>query len=229
MSMLLNTYVIVPVYNEASVVFNVLRSLLSAGYPVIAVDDGSTDDSYDQIVKSGAAACRHLLNLGQGAALQTGITYALSQGAEYLVTFDADAQHRVEDVEKLLQPLISREFDIAMGSRFLKGGAALDIPPLRKAVIQTATLVTRVCFKMPITDTHNGLRALNRKAAQLIRLTQPRMSHASQFYLEIRRNNLRFTEVPVIVHYTDYSLRKGQRLLNLFNIAWDSVKEVFSK
>ena len=159
---------------------------------------------------------RHPINLGQGAALQTGIRYALSAGAEYVVTFDADGQHRVEDIASLLDIRSRTNAEVVLGSRFL--GHAENIPPRRRMVLKAAVVFTRLTSGVKLTDTHNGLRLLTRSAAQQIRITQNRMAHASQIVEQIHKLGLTVAEAPVSIVYTEYSLRKGQKLGNAFNV-----------
>ena len=153
--------------------------------------------------------CRYF-NLGQGAALQTGIDYALAQTAEVIVTFDADGQHRVSDISRLAEALFDEQADYALGSRFL--GQAPNLRPLRKALLRAATSFTRLTTGLQVTDTHNGLRAMTRRGAAAIRLRQNRMAHASEWLSQIAGSGLRYVERPVIVEYTAYSLAKGQTI-----------------
>ncbi len=207
-------------YNEAAVIADVARSV-AARYPnVVVVDDGSKDDTFERAKGAAPYVLRHLINRGQGAALQTGIEFALRQGAEYVVTFDADGQHRVDDIDALLRPIIDGECDITLGSRFLAGGGeAENIPRARRLMLKLAVLFTRVFNRVPVTDAHNGLRAFSRRAAGRIDITNDGMAHASQLLDEVRRMNLPFREVPVRVRYTDYSLAKGQSTSGAFRVA----------
>jgi glycosyltransferase involved in cell wall biosynthesis len=159
---------------------------------------------------------RHAVNLGQGAALQTGIDFALSRGAKYLVTFDADGQHDVADIPRLLEPLQQDGIDVALGSRFL--GSAVGMPPARWLILKMAVVFTRIFSRIRVTDTHNGLRALNRRAAQRIRITQNGMAHASQILDEIGPQGLSYREVPVTIHYSQEALQKGQSSWNCVRI-----------
>jgi polyprenyl-phospho-N-acetylgalactosaminyl synthase len=161
----------------------------------------------------------HPVNLGQGAALQTGIDYALAQGAEILVTFDADGQHRVTDIAIMVEALRRERADFALGSRFL--GQTYNLPTLRRWVLYAATIFTRLTTGLRLTDSHNGLRVLTRKGAAAIRLRQNRMAHASEILVEIAHSGLRYVEVPVTIEYTAYSLAKGQRIGDSVSILLD--------
>ena len=135
-------YVVIPAYNEGTVLSRVVTEVKRAGYAVVVVDDGSTDATADHAHAAGATVIRHPFNLGQGAALQTGIDYALAQAAEFVVTFDADGQHRVSDISRLTEALVRERADFALGSRFL--GQAPNLPPLRRLVLQAATRQNRL-------------------------------------------------------------------------------------
>jgi glycosyltransferase involved in cell wall biosynthesis len=204
------SWVICAAYNEAPALGRVVTELKDAGYNVVVVDDGSTDGTGRIAAAAGAEVVVHPINLGQGAALQTGIDYALAQDADILVTFDADGQHRVSDIPRLMEALIRERADFALGSRFL--GQTYNLPALRRWVLRAATVFTRWTTGLRLTDSHNGLRALSRQGAAAIRLHQNRMAHASEILAEIARSGLPYVEVPVTIEYTQYSLAKGQRI-----------------
>jgi glycosyltransferase involved in cell wall biosynthesis len=214
-------WVVIAAYNEARAIGGVLAALASLPYRIVVVDDGSADATAEVAARAGAEVVRHPINLGQGAALQTGIDYALLRGASHVVTFDADGQHRADDIAALLAALSAHNADFALGSRFR--GAAVDLPPLRRVMLRAATLFTRATTGLDVTDAHNGLRAMTRRGAARIRLRQNRMAHASEILHQIAASDLRYVEVPVTIQYSRYSLAKGQRasefvviLLDLF-------------
>lgn len=212
-------FVIVPVYNEAEVLGSVLSKLLKLYPNVVVVDDGSSDASSRIAHSAGATVLRHLYNLGQGAALQTGIEYALRNNAGYIVTFDGDGQHLPADIARLIEPLRKEEADVALGSRFL--GTAQGMPPSRRILLRAAVIFSRAINRIPVTDTHNGLRAFTERAARKLQITMNRMAHASQILDQIREAELRFVEVPVTVHYTKYSRSKGQANSAGALVLWD--------
>ena len=215
-----DVWLVIPVYNEETVIADVLAHALRTFPHIVCVDDGSSDGSYLRILGSGAHLLRHPINLGQGAALQTGLSYARQQpGAEYFVTFDADGQHQVEDVVTMIGVLRSKEADVVLGSRFLE--AAHEVPPLKKLVLRLIATFSRSSRRLKLTDTHNGLRAFNRAVAEKVDITQAGMAHASELVDFLSRSNFTVREVPVTIKYTEYSMAKGQSLLNGVNIVFD--------
>jgi len=216
-------WVILPAFNEASELAGVLRGLSDTGYSSVVVDDGSSDDTAAIAEESATSVLRHPVNLGQGAALQTGMTWALRQGARYLVHLDADGQHRAQDIERLLEPLRQGVADVALGSRFLRREDRDRVPWPRRLVLRGGIAVNALLTGLWLSDAHNGLRALTREAAEKIRLRQAGFAHASEILDEIRSNALRIVEVPVTVTYTARSLAKGQRGWNALNILIDFV------
>jgi polyprenyl-phospho-N-acetylgalactosaminyl synthase len=215
------TFVVVPAYNEGEVIRDVLSGLCSVFQNVVVVNDGSSDGTVALLQDLPVITITHAVNLGQGAALQTGITYSLEQGADFVVTFDADGQHRVEDAVAVLREVQSGRCDAACGSRFL--GATVNMPYGRKVLIKAAVWFSNIFTKTRLTDAHNGLRALNRKAASHLAIFQSGMAHASEIVAQLSDDGLRLREVPVQITYTEYSLAKGQSTLNAVNVLVDLV------
>lgn len=212
-------WIVIAAYNEATVIAGVIAGVRQAGYRVVVVDDGSRDDTANVAEGAGAVVVRHPINLGQGAALQTGIEFALSEGAGTIVTFDADGQHRISDVAVMTAALAQHKADFALGSRFL--GDTLNQPLSRRLTLKAATLFTRLTVGINITDTHNGLRAMTRRGAQSIKLRQNRMAHASEILHQVAQSGLKYIEVPVTIEYSAYSLAKGQKLSDALTILLD--------
>lgn len=203
------TFIVIPAFQEELVIGAVVSELRTAWSNVVVIDDGSRDGTGDAARAAGATVLTHTINRGQGAALQTGISYALRRGAEYIVTFDSDGQHRVEDIPLLLAPLRSGTADVALGSRFL--GSTEEMPMVRRFLLRVAIVFTAIAAGARFTDTHNGLRAFTRAAAARINLAMDRMAHASEILDQIVAARVRFVEVPVHVRYSEYSRAKGQR------------------
>jgi glycosyltransferase involved in cell wall biosynthesis len=210
-------WVLVAAYNEAPRIANTLALLCRYYAHVVVVDDGSTDNTSLVALQYPVWVLRHIVNCGQGAALQTALTFALGQGAEILVTFDADGQHCVEDIEAVVKPLREGSVDVALGSRFL--GRAVGIPWNRWLVLKLGVLFTRVFSQVRVSDAHNGLRAFSRLAAEKVRISQNQMAHASEILDQIRQHRLRFCEVPVTIHYFRGTLAKGQSSWNALRSA----------
>lgn len=202
-------WVVIPAYNEGPAIAAVVAGLRRLGYGrICVVDDGSGDSTAACAAGAGAHVLRHVVNLGQGAALQTGIDYVLMRDADFVCTFDADGQHVPESLETMLEALHQTGADVVLASRFL--GRAVDMPASRRMLLKAALLFTRLHARLPVTDTHNGLRLFTRRAAQTIHIHEPGMAHASEILHQIGRAKLRFVEVPVTIYYTEYTRRKGQ-------------------
>jgi glycosyltransferase involved in cell wall biosynthesis len=202
-------WLVIAAFDEAEVIGEVVARARTRCPNVVVVDDCSRDATAAAALAAGAHVLRHPVNLGQGAALQTGMDYALAAGAEFLVTFDADGQHDVADLPGLLDAQRRTGADVVLGSRFL--GRAEAMPLQRRVLLHAARFFTWATAGLRLTDAHNGYRLLTRRAATRIRLRQNRMAHASEIVEQIRATGLRWTEAPVTVRYTDYSLAKGQR------------------
>ncbi len=214
--------VIVPLYNEEAVIADVVDGLRHEFSTVVCVDDGSSDRSAAVAEVSGATVIRHPYNLGQGAALQTGIVYARNvPTTEYVVTFDADGQHRVEDAVGMLAVAREKNLAIVFGSRFLDRRTQPGFA--KKTVLKVAVFITRLVTGMKLTDAHNGLRVIRRDALDSVNLIQDRMSHATEIVQQLAKSDKRWREYPVEVLYTEYSKKKGQSLLNSINILFDLI------
>lgn len=221
-ALITDTWLVVPLYDEAAVIGDVVREARTRFAHVVCVDDGSTDGSGAVAEEAGARVLTHAVNLGQGAALQTGIDYALAQpGAQYLITFDADGQHQLSDALAMLDLARREDLAIVFGSRFLDDRTQAGW--FKRVVLRFAAWFTSKSTGLRLTDAHNGLRLVRRDAAEGVRLRQDGMAHASEIVLHLARTRLPWAEYPVHVLYTDYSRSKGQSLLNSVNILVDLV------
>lgn len=214
-------WVVIPAYREGKMIGRVVADVRRHFSNILVIDDASTDDTAQMAHAAGARVLQHPINLGQGAALQTGFEYALANGASYIVTFDADGQHQIEDVPAMLDRLASSGADIALGSRFL--GSTVGITQGRRRLLQAARLFTKVTTGLSLSDCHNGLRVLTARAATVLSLRQNRMAHASEILSGIRRHGLTYVEVPVTISYTEYSRAKGQTFSDAFVICRDLI------
>lgn len=228
-----DVWLVIPVYNEGEVIRDVLVDASKTFPNIVCVDDGSSDDSVAQIRSAAADVARtqtgsihlvrHPVNLGQGAAIQTGVEYARSRtGAQYFVTFDADGQHRVDDVVAMIDRLRTEPVDIIVGTRFADGRSE-SVPLLRRIVLRTVVFLSPRTRRLGLSDAHNGLRAFNKTVADQLDLLMAGMSHASEFVALIDHHHWRVAEQPVTILYTDYSRAKGQSLINGVNIVADGL------
>lgn len=220
-----DTWLVIPCYNEGSVIQEVIENARATFPNIVAVNDGSADDSAARIHAGGAHLVNHPVNLGQGAAIQTGVEYARQQpGAQYFVTFDADGQHQVKDVVAMLDRLRTEPVDIIVGTRFGRPRAEDDqVPLIKRIVLKTVVMLSPRTRRLGLTDAHNGLRVFNKKVADELNLRMNGMSHASEFVSLMDEKKWRVAEQPVDILYTEYSMSKGQSLINGVNILADGL------
>jgi polyprenyl-phospho-N-acetylgalactosaminyl synthase len=203
-----DVYIVIAAYNEGKSIKKVVASVKNAGYNnIIVIDDCSRDNTYEVISKLPIFALKHIMNRGQGASLKTGIDFALSKNAKYIVTFDADGQHRPEDLDAMVKPVVNNVCDITLGSRFLN--KKTKMPFTRYITLKVGVIMQWIFYGILLTDAHNGFRCLSRHAAKKINIISDRMEHASEIVEEIKKNKLRYKEIPVIIHYTEETLAKG--------------------
>lgn len=222
-----DTVLIIPVYNEGKVIKDVVNEALKSFSNVVCVNDGSKDNSASEILKTKAYLVEHPINMGQGAAIQTGIEFARQLPADYFVTFDADGQHRIEDVKAMREIIKKGKNDIILGSRFL--GSTVGMSKGKGALLKLAIKFSNLTSGIKLTDTHNGLRVFNRHVAETMQITMPDMAHASEILEIIRDQKYRYIEAPVTIEYTEYSRAKGQSLMNAINISFDTLLRKISK
>ncbi|MDD5341364.1 MAG: glycosyltransferase family 2 protein [Patescibacteria group bacterium] len=198
-----NVWIVIPAHNEEKNISGVISGLKILTPNIIVVNDGSTDGTSEVCKVNEVYVIDHLVNRGQGAALQTGTEFALNKGAEIVVHFDADGQHQVQDIEKIIQPLLQNEADIVFGSRFLENKS--KVPWFKKYfILKPAAFFNWFFTGLKLSDAHNGFRALNKESARKIRIEQDGMAHATEIMEQVVRHGLRFKEAPVEIIYTDY-------------------------
>src|SRR4029077_10548772 len=220
--------VIVPAFNEGRAVKSTVELLLAAGYRVVVVDDGSTDETVE-IKQLRVVYLRHPVNLGQGAALQTGMTYALRAGAGIAVHFDADGQHDCSQIERLIAPIVEGKADVVFGSRFLCKEDCSQVPWKKRILLRGGILVSWAMTGMLLSDTHNGLRALSRRALERGEVQENGFAHATEIMQRVREGGMRYVEVPITVSYSEYSQQKGQRLSGSLSILFDLIMAKLTK
>lgn len=210
-------FCVIPAYNEAKNIAAVLRELKPLVDNIAVVDDGSADQTYELAKANGVMALKHLINRGQGAALRTGTEYALANGAEAIVHFDADGQFSAADIKKVLAPVLAGQAEVVFGSRFLDRHGP-KMPFLKRYLIMPlARAVNKIFFRVDLTDPQSGFRALSRRAAEKISWQQDRMAHCSEIMLAVKKQALTVAEVPITVVYR----RFGQNLFDGVKILKD--------
>jgi glycosyltransferase involved in cell wall biosynthesis len=185
-----------------------VEEVLEKGYSVVIVDDCSRDGSKKQLTGLPVYYLRHRVNMGQGAALQTGIDFAKEKGAIYFVTFDADGQHESNDIPGMIEFLKKENADIVFGSRFLPG-AKTNVSRYRSFALNLGRYINFFVSGILLSDSFNGFRLLSKSAAEKIKLTENRMAHPTEFLILTATAKLKYAEYPVAIHYSDYSKAKG--------------------
>jgi glycosyltransferase involved in cell wall biosynthesis len=216
-------FVVIPAYNERAVLAQTLARLAPYGYSVVVVDDGSAVPELNYI-RNGAENVwylRHVSNLGAGAAVQTGTEFALLKGAKVVVHFDADGQHDPTQISKFVEPIRQGTCDVVMGSRFLNLEDRKLVPRKKRVLLKLGVVVSWLFTGVWLTDTHNGFRALSRTVAEQIKLNENGYAHCTEILEQIRKSGARYIEIPTTVRYTEYSMAKGQSMLNSVNIVFD--------
>lgn len=210
-------WVVIPLYNEEKVIGEVVNGLKPFFKTILCVDDGSSDKSVAAAKAAGASVVSHPINLGQGAALQTGFEIALlDPKMTEVVTFDADGQHNPSDAAKMLDLLREKSLDVVIGSRFLD--SKTDVNFLKKIVLKLVVFISRMTSGLKLTDAHNGLRVINRKTLSQIYISQNRMAHATEIIESLGNLKVSWSEYPTHIVYSEYSKSKGQSLMNSINI-----------
>ncbi len=211
----MNIYIVIAAYNEEKNIDNVLKYLSNLNYSIIVIDDGSEDKTSKIVKKYSVILLKHIINRGQGASLVTGTKYAYNKGADIVVHFDADGQHLTSEIARVIEPIINKKVDIVLGSKFLQKN---KVPFIKKYfIIKPAIIFNNLITGIKLTDVHNGFRALSRKAMSLIDIKQDGMAHASEIISEIKKNKLKYKEVPVTIIYNKF----GQGLIGGLKILKD--------
>lgn len=216
-------HLILPAYNEASVIEKVIREIeATINVHVVVVNDGSTDETVDKVRALGVSVLNHPINRGAGAACQTGISLARKLNWQYIAFMDSDGQHIPEDLLRLKKAMDETKADLVIGNRFMEPSEG--IPKIRLFYNRLANLLTVAFTTGRYSDTQSGFRLLNRKAIENINLTQDDFSFCSEMIVLAEEFDLKITETPIRVRYTDYSGSKGQDLqvgvITAFNFLW---------
>ena len=205
-----SVHIVIPAYNEATVIADVVREVQAAGdFTIIVVDDGSRDDTFTKARSlPDVIAIRHKINRGKGAATKTGIVAANRLGADIIVTMDGDGQHDPTDIEALIQPISAGEYDVVLGTRPKVKG---EMPVIKIIANKIGNIITWLFYGIHVSDSQSGFRAYSHYAAMIIDTRADKYEYDSKVIREINNNRLKFTEVPIKVRYTDYSMGKPQK------------------
>jgi len=189
----------IPAFNEEKTLPKILTKLKEVTNSIIVCDDGSTDMTAKIAENLGAVVIKHEKNMGYGAAINTIFQKSKEIKSDILVTFDADGQHRVEDIEKLIYPIQKNNADIVIGSRFLENNS--DIPNYRKIGIKVITKVTNVSINQKLTDSQSGFRAYNKKVLEDIAPSDQGMGISTEILIKADDKNYKIVEVPITILY----------------------------
>ncbi len=206
--------IVIPSYNEADRILKVVTDIQKNGYTnIIVVDDGSTDNSMELIKDKNITILQHLVNRGAGAATETGLKYCRTiLDAETVVMIDADTQHEVEDIRKLIEAHEKQNADITIGNRFMESGENI---PLKNWLYNfIANIVTSVFAGKRVYDSQSGFKVFNKKALHTVIIDQDRYEHCSEILIKGLEHKLKIIEVPIRVYYTPETTAKGQHFLN---------------
>jgi glycosyltransferase involved in cell wall biosynthesis len=223
----MNIAIVIPVFNEAQVINQVLGEIRAYGdFILIVVDDGSADESFEKAVAGRALALRHKINRGKGAAIKTGVSAANLLGADIVITMDGDGQHDPNDIATLIEPIKSGLADVVLGSRLLNRE---EMPKAKVIANWIGNFITWLFYGIWVSDSQSGFRAYSKFAALIIDTKADKYEYDSKVIREIKNNHLRFTEVPVHTRYTEYSNGKAQKqgfvngIVTLFRMIWNLI------
>ena len=220
--------IVIPVFNEEEVVKKVIDSLPKKikgidKITILAVNDGSTDNSASEIKKTRAVLISLPLNLGYGGANITGIEATKILHADIVVTFDGDGQHNPKEIEKIIQPILSGAADFVIGVRSINNN---KMPKIKKIGNWGMSFITSILSKSWVTDSQSGFKAFSRFAIDKMKIDALGYEFCSELVIEAKRQNIKIKEIPISAIYTDYSMRKGQSIFNGMNLV---VKLFFKK
>lgn len=190
-----------PMYNEEETIGTVVTLALKYADAVICVDDGSSDSSARIAEACGATVIRHRINRGYGGALKSLFMKAIEMKATALVVLDSDGQHKVEDIPILLKPILDKQADFVIGSRFIDGGGGTDMPAYRRLGIKVITAASNLSRDISIKDTQSGFRAFSAHALEVLRFDCEGMELSLEMLEDAHEKQLKISEVPTVVRY----------------------------
>jgi glycosyltransferase involved in cell wall biosynthesis len=220
-------FIVIPTFNEKMIISSVIDEIRSAGHQdIIIVDDGSSDGTSQKAKEKNVISLRHKINRGKGAATKTGIEAAKILDADIVVTMDGDGQHDPSDIQSLIDPIISKKFDVVLGTRLANPKGM----PLHKiAANKIGNFFTWYIYGLWVTDSQSGFRAYSRKAIFEINTRTDRYEYDSEVIYEIKKNKLKYAEFPIKVRYTKYSMNKAHKqsfmngLKTLYKMIWNII------
>lgn len=222
------TYVVLPAYNEATRIQPVIESIAEKGYNMVVVNDGSSDNTLDVILESKRKfpdkihVYSLIINRGVGVATQTGFDAVLKYNPKYVVSMDSDGQHSADDLDNVIRPLVTGEAQAVIGVRPLK-----DMPFSRNFANSVMNLLTRIFYKVNVSDSQTGFRAITKDALKKININARGYLISSEFIREINDNNIPFAEVPIQTIYTPETQAKGTNVKEAFKILIQMIKHQF--
>ena len=190
----------IPAFNEEKNIAAIITKLADITDTIIVCNDGSADLTSDIAEKMGAFVINHEKNLGYGAAIRSIFLKAKELDGDILVTFDADGQHRIEDIEKVTKPIIDQEVDLVIGSRFLDESEK-EVPQYRKVGIKVITKITNASIKKQLTDSQSGFRAYSKKVVNELNPSESGMGISTEILIKASAKNFRILEVPIKILY----------------------------
>ena len=223
-----DVYLVVPAFNEEKTVSQIIEGIADKGYNVILVNDGSKDKTLKLAIESKRKypnqifVVSHVINRGLGAALKTGMVVALNKGARYIVTFDADGQHEIEDIPKVCKPLQDGDADVVIGARPFE-----DMPISKSFANIIMNALTLIFYGRNVKDSQSGLRAFTAHAADVINIVSRGYGVSSEFIKEISDKNLRLAEVTITTIYTPETQNKGTDAIVGLKILTKMVLDLF--
>ncbi len=197
---ILNIIVGIPAFNEEKNIARILSKIKEITDTVIVCDDGSTDSTSKIANNHGALVINHEKNLGYGAAIRSIFLKAKEMSGDVLVTFDADGQHRIEDISKVARPIQDQKADIVIGSRFLSEDIS-EVPEYRKFGIKIITKITNASIKENLTDSQSGFRAYSKKVLSDITPIENGMGVSTEILIKASTKDMKIAEVPIKVLY----------------------------
>ena len=222
------TYVVLPAYNEATRIQPVIEDIAAKGYNMVIVNDGSTDNTLDVILESKRKYPNQIhvfslmINRGVGVATQTGFDAVLKFNPKYVVSMDSDGQHSADDLDAVIKPLVTGEAQAVIGVRPLK-----DMPRSRNYANAIMNLLTRIFYRVDVSDSQTGFRAITREALNKITINASGYLISSEFIREINDNDIPFAEVPIETIYTPETQAKGTNTTAAIKILLQMIRHQF--